>query len=318
MAIFRKGIKVGGYDIRVGFPRDKSYDRIDKDPRLSGKANPNTSVNRFRGYTQAAGGYSKPNRFIVVMTLPRGATDRGDVAADTQAVRQMDKSMSQQVAFHCSDISLPGRTIETVSQRIHGPERNIATGLNFAEVTAEFYCDRFMRERHYFETWQNLVINKRNYELNYYDEYTAPIDIHQLGDFDEQNLEPGTTLTPDGVKSELKNTVYACRLVEAYPTTIAAQPLAYSTQNQIHKVSITFQYRYWHNFIDIDDVERDDTFMSQQTGVVTPDTKGQGPFGIFRNLPSELRRAGNDILNQAKNRLPVGKVFGGRVFPPYL
>ena len=315
MAIFRKGIKIGGYDVRIGLPRDRSYDRIDKDVRLQGKANPNTSINRFRGYTQAAGGYAKPSRFIMTMQLPRGAQDRGDVATDTKKVRDMDNTMSQQIAFHCSDIQLPGRTIETVSQRINGPERNYATGLNFAEVTAEFYCDKFMRERHYFETWQNLIVNKRNYELNYYDEYTAPIEIHQLGDFDE---EPGSSFTDNGVKSELKNAVYACKLIEAYPSTIAAQPLSYGAVNQIHKVSITFQYRYWHNIIDIDEVERDDTFMSQQTGVVTPDTKGMGPFGIFRHLPSELRRAGNSLVNQAKNRLPVGKVFGGKVFPPYL
>ena len=116
MAIFRKGIKIGGYDVRIGLPRDRSYDRIDKDVRLQGKTNPSTSLNRFRAYTQAAGGYAKPSRFIMTMQLPRGATDRADVAADTKKIRDMDNNMSQQIAFHCSDISLPGRTIETVSQ----------------------------------------------------------------------------------------------------------------------------------------------------------------------------------------------------------
>ena len=29
MAIFRAGKRVGPFDIRVGFPRDRSYDRID-------------------------------------------------------------------------------------------------------------------------------------------------------------------------------------------------------------------------------------------------------------------------------------------------
>ena len=58
--------------------------------------------------------------------------------------------------------------------------------------------------------------------------------------------------------------------------------------------------------------------MTQQTGAVSRDTKGQGPFGLFRHLPSELRRAGNNVFNQAKNRLnPIGKVFGGAVFPPF-
>ena len=52
MAIFRKGVKIGGFDIRVGFPRDRSYDNIDKDPRLKQKANPDTTINRFRSMTQ--------------------------------------------------------------------------------------------------------------------------------------------------------------------------------------------------------------------------------------------------------------------------
>ena len=313
MAIYRKGIKIGGYDIRIGIPRDRSYDRIDKDPRLKRKTNPNTSVNRFRSFTEAAGGFAKPTKYIMIMTLPVGADDQPGVSSDTKDGQNLDKLYGAQVAFHCSDLQFPGRTIETISHRVHGPERNMAQGLNFAEITAEFYCDKFMREKHYFETWQNMVIDKRTYELNYYDEYTAPIEIYQLSDFDE---EMGSTLE-NAPKEELKNAVYGVKLVEAYPKTIAAQQLGYEMRNQIHKVSITFEYRYWHNMVDIDQVEKAETYMTANTGVVTPDTKGMGPFGLFRYLPAELRRAGNDVFNQAKNRLPTGKVFGGKVFPPY-
>ena len=35
MAIFRAGKRVGPFDIRVGFPRDKSLDNVDRDPRLN-------------------------------------------------------------------------------------------------------------------------------------------------------------------------------------------------------------------------------------------------------------------------------------------
>ena len=70
MAIFRKGVKIGGFDIRVGFPRDRSYDNIDKDPRLKQKANPDTTINRFRSMTQAAGGYARPTKYIIECTLP--------------------------------------------------------------------------------------------------------------------------------------------------------------------------------------------------------------------------------------------------------
>ena len=318
MAIFRKGVKIGGYDIRVGFPRDRSLDNIDKDPRLKQKANPDTTINRFRSMTQAAGGYAKPTKYIIECTLPTqinlSGTNKG-VAADYNDAKQMQTDMGEQIAFHCDTIEFPGRTLETDTTRYHGPETTYATGLNYAPITATFYCDKFMKEKHYFETWQNCVINKRNYELNYYDEYVTPMTIYQLSDFDP--VDSGASHKEQS-SSMTANATYACRLFECFPSTIAAQPLGYDNKNQIHKVSITFEYRYWANMIDISEVERDDTFMSQQTGVVTRDTKGQGPFGLFRHLPAELRRAGNNVFNQAKNRLnPIGRVFGGKVFPPF-
>ena len=318
MAIFRKGVKIGGYDIRVGVPRDRSLDNIDKDPRLKQKANPDTTINRFRSMTQAAGGYAKPTKYIIECTLPTqinlSGTNKG-VAADYNDAKQMQTDMGEQIAFHCDTIEFPGRTLETDTTRYHGPETTYATGLNYAPITATFYCDKFMKEKHYFETWQNCVINKRNYELNYYDEYVTPMTIYQLSDFDP--VDSGASHKEQS-SSMTANATYACRLFECFPSTIAAQPLGYDNKNQIHKVSITFEYRYWANMIDISEVERDDTFMSQQTGVVTRDTKGQGPFGLFRHLPAELRRAGNNVFNQAKNRLnPVGRGFGGKGFPPF-
>tara|TARA_B100001996_G_scaffold178972_1_gene136645 strand:- start:1186 stop:2145 length:960 start_codon:yes stop_codon:yes gene_type:complete len=319
MAIFRKGVKIGGYDIRVGFPRDRSMDNIDKDPRVKQKANPDTTINKFRAMTQAAGGYAKPTKYIIQCTLPTAIQLSGlnkGVASDFNDARAMQNNMGEQVAFHCDSLEFPGRTIETDTTRYHGPERTYATGLNFAPITATFYCDKFMKEKHYFETWQNCTINKRNYELNYYDEYVTPMTIYQLSDFDANS----TGDSHKGISSDnpYANAVYAVRLFECFPSTIAAQPLGYDNKNQIHKVSITFEYRFWANMTDISEVEKDDTYMTQQTGIVTADTKGQGPFGLFRHLPSELRRAGNNVFSQAKNRMnPIGRVFGGKVFPPF-
>ena len=113
MAIFRKGVKIGGFDIRVGFPRDRSYDNIDKDPRLKQKANPDTTINRFRSMTQAAGGYARPTKYIIECTLPTAinltGTNNG-VAADYNDAKQMQNDMGEQVAFHCDTIEFPGRT----------------------------------------------------------------------------------------------------------------------------------------------------------------------------------------------------------------
>ena len=73
MAIFRAGKRVGPFDIRVGFPRDRSYDRIDY-PANYTRANPETTIGRFRAMMGKAEGYARPSRFVAVsythLTLP--------------------------------------------------------------------------------------------------------------------------------------------------------------------------------------------------------------------------------------------------------
>ena len=52
MAIFRGGKRVGPFDIRVGIPRDRSLENVDRDPRLKQYANTenhNGSLSCFYG-----------------------------------------------------------------------------------------------------------------------------------------------------------------------------------------------------------------------------------------------------------------------------
>jgi hypothetical protein len=40
-------------------------------------------------------------------------------------------------------------------------------------------------------------------------------------------------------------------------------------------------------------------------------------FGsILNKLPPELKRAGRDVVNTIRQRVPIGAVTGGKVFPP--
>ena len=48
MGIFRAGKRVGPFDIRVGFPRDRSLDQVDKDPRLKQRANRENTIGRMQ------------------------------------------------------------------------------------------------------------------------------------------------------------------------------------------------------------------------------------------------------------------------------
>ena len=69
MAIFRAGKRVGPFDIRVGFPRDRSYDRIDY-PTNYTRANTENTIGRFRAMMGRAEGFARPARFAVRINLP--------------------------------------------------------------------------------------------------------------------------------------------------------------------------------------------------------------------------------------------------------
>jgi hypothetical protein len=72
MAIFRGGKRLGPFDLRIGLPRGREYDNIPGDPRLQQRANPETTINRFRAAISKGEGVARPSRFLVRVNLPQG------------------------------------------------------------------------------------------------------------------------------------------------------------------------------------------------------------------------------------------------------
>ena len=66
--------------------------------------------------------------------------------------------------------------------------------------------------------------------MQYYEDYIGAVQIFQLDEKDKR--------------------VYGVELVEAFPKTIGAMTLDYSNGNEIHKLSVTFSYRWWKNLND--------------------------------------------------------------------
>ena len=76
MAILRGGKRIGGYDVRIGLPRDRSLDDVQSDPRLRQKAggNPETTMGRFQAMVNEAEGFQRKARFYVNFQLPNGVS----------------------------------------------------------------------------------------------------------------------------------------------------------------------------------------------------------------------------------------------------
>ena len=300
MAIFRQGKRVGPFDIRLGLPRGREYDNIPGDPRLKQRANPETTVNRFRGALSTGEGVARGTRFLVNITLPSkiqtdtrsGGNFEQANAGNTANSNNVD--MAQQVALMCTNITMPARTLNTSPYRIAGAPYKYPTSVQYSDVTATFIGDKFLRLRNFFEEWQALVYDNQTGMFNFYKEYTAPIDVFQLGSFQ--------------VAEDRDRATYGIRMREAFPSAIGEVNYDSGTQNSYVAITVTFSYRDWLNF----DLDIDST--GKVGGLSSGEVKPGG--GFLNGLPPELRRTGRDVLNGLKRSIPIGKVFGGKIFPP--
>ena len=100
--------------------------------------------------------------------------------------------------------------------------------------------------------------------MQYYNDYVGSIKIFQLDETDRQR--------------------YGVELVEAFPKTIAAQTLDYSTVNAIQTVSVEFTYRYWKDLKDEADLPKPLTNRIADAVLNTVESK------ITSAIPKVLRK----------------------------
>ena len=169
-------------------------------------------------------GYALPNRFDVVITPPPKIGGGGQ----ENVFSGMDsKSATRDISLRCESVQLPGRNLATgTDSNIYGPTREIVEGVTYAEdLNMTFQASSGLDERVFFENWQRQAFNEQSWNIGYYKDYVADIDIFLL---DKQNQRR-----------------YGLRIHEAFPKTITAIDLNYGTNNEIIKTSVSFSFRYW-------------------------------------------------------------------------
>ena len=312
MAILRGGKRIGGYDIRIGLPRDRSLDDVQSDPRLRQKAgaNPETTIGRFQAYVNEAEGFQRKARFYVEFNLPKGSLnqtvtqnmeDEQNGFSTPELIQTMNTDPTKRrVQAFCSAITMPSREAVQKEIRHNGPTRKFVYNYTTPEVTATFYTDKFMRERTFFEIWQKAAFSNLTHNINYYNDYVAPLDIFALGQF--------------ASRDERDDITYGVRLFECYPKTISEVSFSHAA-NDVQTFTVTFSYRYWVNFF----LDRAGQVDVGQADFKQPSVKRAGGIfgGLISKLPPEIRRAGRDVLNELRRKAPIGRVTGGRVFPPF-
>ena len=307
MAILRGGKRIGGMDIRIGIPRDRSMDNINRDPRFKQKAGakPATTIGRFQAYVNEAEGFARKSKYYVIFDLPRGPLQEvgsdGMVKGAEFRKYANEANLQRRVQAFVQSVSMPERTMKVKKVKHNGPARNIVYDYEMADVNMTFLTDKYARERIMFEMWQKTSFSNMTHNFSYYDEYVAPINILQLGS------SPAV--------QERDEATYGVRLWEAYPTKVGELSYAAET-SEVQTFEVTFTYRYWLNFA----LDQQNKFHIGQSEFAQPVIKQGDPGflgGILNKLPPELRRAGRGVLEDLKRSFPIGKITGGRVMPPF-
>ena len=307
MAILRGGKRIGGMDIRIGIPRDRSLDNVAGDARLkrSMGGNPETTLGRFNSFVNEAEGFARKARYYAEFQLPTGVTntslneesERMGFAAQTDNYATQI-SDGRRVRAFCQSIQMPDRDIITKEIKHNGPTRKVAYDFKSGDITATFLADKFLRERTYFELWQKSAISTANFNYNFYNDYVSPLNIFQLGQY--------------ASRQERDDVTYGVQLLDCFPKTISAVDYS-AAANEVQTFTVTFTFRYWVNYF----IDQRGNIELGTPAFGKPVVK-QGPFGgLLSKLPPELRRAGRDVLNDLRRRVPLGRITGGRVFPPF-
>ena len=311
MAILRGGKRIGNYDIRIGLPRDRSLDNVNADERLGRKpgGNPETTINRFIAEINQGEGVARPTRYLVVIQPPQKLlTNEYDdnYFTGTSGNNDMESAtMKRNVGMMCNKVTLPNRDVNTTDHRVYGPARQMPYAYSYSgQIECSFYGDKFLRQRTFFENWQKKIFSNVTHHMDFYDNYVGTMDIYQLGSFSAEQDRDRTT--------------YAVRLYEVYPQTVGSIDYSYGATDQAVNIPITLNFRTWKN-LTIDQI--DGATVGQAFGDV-PTIKPSPEFGLFggilNRLPPEIRRAGRDVLQTVRRNLPIGRVTGGKVFPPFL
>ena len=333
MAIFRGGRRVGPFDLRAGLSRgdfeDSAYHKTDKDPRFKMKANTDNTIGRFRSAMASAAGYARPARFAIRVFPPTNLRDQlglttgavysnGQVRLSSDALGNMNgpdagfdqpvsgkfmndlqSTYGRQVNIHCDSIVMPNKQVQAQEVQYGSePVRSMVQTHEFpGTIDATFYADKYLRERQFFEAWQKMCVGEHTHKANYYDSYIGKMHIYQLGSDNEISRDMPT---------------YAVEAMEVYPSNIGSIEYGYARSNELVKITVSFAYKYWRNM--------GSTTQGLQFGRHTQapvDIKKRNT-GLFGMLPPELQRMGKEVFSQGRTVLnPIGRIFKGKVFPPF-
>lgn len=158
---------------------------------------------------------ARPCNFDVIITQPKNNISGADF---------------EDLRFKCEATELPSRTFSLVEQKTYGPVQYFPVQNFYEKVNLTFICSDDMKEKKLFDNWMEKISDSTatkslvRFDFNYKSEYSTNMSIIQY---------------------DLKGQVsLKTQLFEAFPISVHPLKLDWGASNEIHKLIVTFAYRY--------------------------------------------------------------------------
>lgn len=209
------------------------------------------SPNSFLSNVNAKGGLAKPSRYQVILPIPPYIAQfvqnsliekilnlPNSIMADVSdainnalgsgsgAGRSANPTMTRYLALQCESAELPGKNLVTDDVKIYGPTFKVPYQTLYAETTLTFICTNDFYERKLFERWMEAIM---------------PTDTNNLRFPKGENSKYMTEITVKQYNDDVTQ-IFGVKLIDAFPTSIAAQQLSWGDDN-FHRLSIQFAYQ---------------------------------------------------------------------------
>jgi len=210
-------------------------------------------------------GYAQPNRYEVLIFPPTQFSSAAPENFSRGDISTSSSNDKREISLRCESITLPGRNLSsTPDTNVHGPLREVVNNVNFADsVTMVFQASSDLRERVFFEKWQYAAFNPKTWNVGYYNDYIGSVFIYLLDKQDQRK--------------------YGLKLEECFPKSIAQTDLSYASNNEIIKLTVDMNFRYWKTL----DITQETPSLSDRIGQTITDVIQRKLTGA---LPSVLRR----------------------------
>ena len=226
-----------------------------------------------------------------LVTTNRYVVEFGFCKALTQASILTNPSMNifpdtKNLMLRCTAAALPGQDIASQSYKIYGPLRQMPyEAIYSGQLSLTYILSQDMRERAFFERWMDFIINKTNYKIAFYDEYTTTMSISVLNRNDE--------------------VMYRSHVQEVYPKTLGEIALATDKENEYMTQEITFAFRKYTSEYFTVQAPKPSATPSQPTNSENNQVSNPPVQQQFQKVNGKLVKVGSDGS--------VNGVIGGNV-----